>query len=983
MVNEVKSAPPTIPDHELLQPIGRGSYGEVWLARNILGTLRAVKIVRRDSFSSTRPFEREFAGIQRVEPLSRGHEGLVDILHVGRGESDSFFYYVMELGDAAPGTEIIQKSGGMKSYVPRSLASDLTSRGRLSVSECIELFHTVALALAHLHRAGLVHRDLKPSNIIFVGGIPKLADIGLVATAGDVGSYVGTEGFIPPEGAGTVGADIYSFGKVLYEAGTGKDRSDFPALPSDAANLDASTGLLELNAIWLKASATAPADRYQTVEDLAADLALLRAGRSVKRLRVVEGRLKRARRLSMVAAVLAIIIAIGWIVTKHQAEKERASRIEADGLRQRAVQAEHEARNLLSEARLAQARAILKNGQIGRRAVALALLTNQVSPHDRVEARSLAAAALALPDLVSLDAANSVSSSNQAEVLPQPDGSFIVPTPDGKTRTLSSEGPRRGQPFELSKDRRFFWAAYRGDVVRLWDLTSGNQIALLRSNFTDVAFRPHHDEATASYINGDIISYHLPDWRVEHRWTNLAGNLFRWDDDGNRLVMVKTDHHVCLLNGVTGEIKELGNINLPVLSIAWHPDGRHLVITAADGYVRVQDIEAWPEYALLTRHEAQIVDATFLPPFPWLITSSWDGTSKLWDWQAGQELGRLEATGYDLQYDAREHILHWRLGMDSNPQAWRVTGGEVWRQFFHGNPRETGGPFTVAFSGDSQWVVTPDNEGLRIWHIEYGDEALFLPVYAQSAWLNADGTELWANGNDAIRHWHLTLEENHRLKATELENLGFAHYEGKLAVSADASVIGWIDSADLKLMYHGAQRSWKHGQIAAEAVAISPNGKFIAVGTRNQVGARVFNTADGRLLWETKIGNGTHLNFSADSQWLAIGTEHGCYVFTSDSGKLRWSKIPSTQEEPSFWEVAFSPDGNFLAWTPKPSQVQILNANDGSEVLNLDYPSRRYITRLAFSPDGRWLAETSNEHTLHLWDMRELHRQLAEMDLGW
>src|SRR6266516_3714751 len=91
--------PPSIPDHELLRPIGQGSYGEVWLARNKLGTLRAVKIVYRRTFEDARPFEREFKGIQKFEPISRSHDGLVDILQVGGTEE--YFYYVMELADDA------------------------------------------------------------------------------------------------------------------------------------------------------------------------------------------------------------------------------------------------------------------------------------------------------------------------------------------------------------------------------------------------------------------------------------------------------------------------------------------------------------------------------------------------------------------------------------------------------------------------------------------------------------------------------------------------------------------------------------------------------------------------------------------------------------------------------------------------------------------------------------------------------------------
>src|SRR5436190_12549621 len=76
--------PPRVPDHELIRRIGRGAYGEVWLARSVTGAYRAVKIVHRHSFEHDRPFEREFSGILNFEPISRQHDSQVDILHVGR-----------------------------------------------------------------------------------------------------------------------------------------------------------------------------------------------------------------------------------------------------------------------------------------------------------------------------------------------------------------------------------------------------------------------------------------------------------------------------------------------------------------------------------------------------------------------------------------------------------------------------------------------------------------------------------------------------------------------------------------------------------------------------------------------------------------------------------------------------------------------------------------------------------------------------------
>ena len=91
--------PPKIPDHELVRSIGFGSYGEVWLGRNLFGQYRAIKVVRRSAFDSARPFDREFNGVKEFEPVSRSHEAFVDILQVGQDTSGGYFYCVMELAD--------------------------------------------------------------------------------------------------------------------------------------------------------------------------------------------------------------------------------------------------------------------------------------------------------------------------------------------------------------------------------------------------------------------------------------------------------------------------------------------------------------------------------------------------------------------------------------------------------------------------------------------------------------------------------------------------------------------------------------------------------------------------------------------------------------------------------------------------------------------------------------------------------------------
>src|SRR6266480_1032900 len=275
---ERASDAPDIPDFELLRCIGRGSYGEVWLARNILGTYRAVKIVERKAFRDEEAFEREFSGLRRFEPVSREHDGFVAILHVSRNRAAGFFYYVMELADNDTKRDRIDPD----TYVPKTLTNELQRCRRLSVSQSVQLGLSLSGPLAELHRRGLVHRDVKPSNIIFVKGHAKLADIGLVAHTGEK-MRLGTEGYMPPEGPGKPQADLYSLGMVLYEATTGADRLDYPALPADVDTMPEHEAFLKLNSVILKACDKNVRKRYQTATEISHDLARLGVVRSALR----------------------------------------------------------------------------------------------------------------------------------------------------------------------------------------------------------------------------------------------------------------------------------------------------------------------------------------------------------------------------------------------------------------------------------------------------------------------------------------------------------------------------------------------------------------------------------------------------------------------------------------------------------------------------------------------------------------------------
>jgi serine/threonine protein kinase len=303
-LNTEASPPPPIPEHELIRPIGGGSCGTVWLARNALGTFRAVKIIQPEFSRFHGSLQSELRGVLKFEPISRLHDGLVDILQAGGGDAAGYFYYVMELADDIhTGQSIIPEQ-----YVPRTLSHDSKTHGKLPIRECIRNGAAIASALGFLHRHNLLHRDIKPSNIIFVNGIPKLADIGLVSMISGRGSQIGTIGFIPPEGAGTIQADIYSLGKVLYELSTGRDRNDYPALPESLADTAEDRDLVNFNKIVLNSCRADTGRRYKTAEELLAALSSFEFSS-------YDPRLEKARRLTLKLVSIGGLLLFAIIIT--------------------------------------------------------------------------------------------------------------------------------------------------------------------------------------------------------------------------------------------------------------------------------------------------------------------------------------------------------------------------------------------------------------------------------------------------------------------------------------------------------------------------------------------------------------------------------------------------------------------------------------------------------------------------------------------
>ena len=241
-----------IPDFEILWKSGCGASGEVWIARNRAGSLVALKTIEKSEQAAG-----ELAGL-RSYFLIAGTPHLIRIFHIG--EVDNILYYTMELAD---------NLGTNERYIPATLDNLLRQKKRLSPAETAQLGRKLLDGLETLHQNRLIHRDIKPENILFVGGKPKLSDIGLIRSVSHSLGIGGTLGFIPPErlkagtGAMSSADDLFALGKVLYCCLTGNDVEEYPVFPHSLLRPEYS----QLNKVILTACNRDPAKRFRSAAE--------------------------------------------------------------------------------------------------------------------------------------------------------------------------------------------------------------------------------------------------------------------------------------------------------------------------------------------------------------------------------------------------------------------------------------------------------------------------------------------------------------------------------------------------------------------------------------------------------------------------------------------------------------------------------------------------------------------------------------------
>ncbi|HEY5911990.1 MAG TPA: protein kinase [Verrucomicrobiae bacterium] len=953
--------------YKLLEALGEGGFGAVWLAEQKEPVRRkvALKVIKlgMDTKQVVARFEAERQALALMD-----HPNIAKVFDAGTTESGRP-YCVMELVRGIPITRFCDEN---------SMAADRR----------LDLFIKVCHAVQHAHQKGIIHRDLKPSNVLVTlhdgVAVPKIIDFGIAkATHQELTDktihtlfqqFIGTPAYVSPEQAEMSGldidtrSDIYSLGVLLYELLTGKTpfdskellasgldemrrtiREQEPVRPSTRLNTLPGQELTtaakrrgteapklihlvrgDLDWIVMKCLEKDRTRRYETANGLALDIERhlnqepvdARPESTAYRVRKF---VRRNKLMVTAAAAVAGALVVGTVVSAWQAVRATRAEREQNRLRLEAVNARDDEANQRRAAVQAQQQAEAERLAARQQAYAadMELGEQALAMNDRGLARRLLDRHRNRPGETDLRGWEwrylwaQCQSEELGELCRRPNSVYRVAY-DAEGKRLAVAGFAR-----------------QGEFVGLWDVPGGTPIAMLQTNAGHlVTFSPRGDLLAADNHRG------LTVWRANtlellHQLP-LHGlvKALKFSPDGGQLAALSHAGKVTVWNidqvRVAYELVVSGGLREEDGDLDFSPDGKRLAVGHGDGRLRVIDLDTGSSDLSIEAHNGQMITAVAWAPTARILATG-SGYSanpiRIWDTESGRLIGALE-------------------------------GHTSWIS-------------RLVFSADGQFLYSASgDQTIRIWDVQNvrclriltgsGDEMYGLA-------LSPDGTTLASGAKDgAVAFWSAlpqSKQEQPRRLRMQGTQAAFSPSGRCLAVPCD----GVIQMYELPGLKHLGPLSATGTNVAA--VAYSPDGTMLA-GGGSDGWLRVWSTAESRLL----------------NEWLAHKACVGGLRFTEDGSQLvSGSYSPGVGGELACWDArtgrrltsllttnavlkSASPDGRIALASDDSGQLRWWQTGSG-QLLAATSGHKRRVIGAAFSTDGSRAASVAEDGTVALWDV--------------
>ncbi|HEY2250057.1 MAG TPA: protein kinase, partial [Planctomycetaceae bacterium] len=789
---------------------------------------------------------------------------------------------------------------------------------------------------------------------------------------------------------------------------------------------------IDLETVALKCLEKDPRRRYQGAHEVAAELdRFLNDEPIVARPVSAAERLwrwcRRNALVSSLAGAVAVLLLGGTIVSSffavrahrsatlaesnaaradREANAARANEQTARESAERERQAHVDATERLWGSYLDQARAGRWSGLAGRRFQSLQALVKAAAIRPSLELRNEAIACLTLVDLQTVKVWDGIPQGTtvvgfdpllERSARADPNGAISVRrvSDDHELTVLPSSQTGPAWVLQFSRDGRYLAAKHhlQGQEhlsrVHVWDLDRGEIVLKpaepAHQNAMD--FAPDGHSFALGTPTGAIVSFdlrtgentgRLPVGQPPHsirfhpsrRWLAVSSvapvaiadaNVRVWDLDGA---------------GVRYAFRHPAGVR----GIAWRDDGKLLATACGDFNVYVWNTDSGTSQepaAVLRGHQGETTAMLFNPSGNTLISTSWDGTTRIWDPSARRELVSAVGNSF-LQISAVHDRMPYSAG-GGKIGLWELASGTELRRLEEGHT-EGKGPGGVSFSTDGRTLASACSDGVCLWDVASGEpRGVARAPFSWSAHFAADDKSIVMSGLTGVGRIPIESIDSSALSVQfgSIDRLLTTPVE-RITLSADSSKMAFCKGGQACLADCNAQatpRMLAHRDVAD--CTISPNGKWLA--TARPSGVTILDAATQAEISEIPVSGAQSVRFSPDNRWLAIGTAQEYWLCETQN----WRRVRSIPRGAAAQgPLAFTTDGTLAAMPVLQGSnyvVQLVAVESGEILATLESSNPRPIWWQCFNPEGTILAIAYGTHVIDLWDLRAVRSQLATM----